>query len=166
MTKFGYTVLEPDHKKYQTGTIFFEYEQLEYPLLKRIGFVVNNQNFFMNMGIGRNRTIITAWIFQKESTLLAISAQERDMLLTLVDDVIDNFTLKKSIINILNAIRPQSEIYLKLHDKELSVEEKKQLKKEFRARNELILRHNDSYAASIKQKNIKQNQKELLENGN
>ena len=163
MTK-GFTIINPKHKKYNFGTLYFEFLEKDEHFLKNICFVIDNNKFFVSMVLMRG-ALQPTWIFQKESTLLAISAQERDMLLTLVDDVIDNFTLKKSILNILNAIRPQSEIYLKLHDKELSVEEKKQLKKEFRARNELILRHNDSYAASIKQKNIKQNQKELLENG-
>ena len=49
----GYTILDPKHKKYQIGTMFFEYEEEGFLGLKRIGFIIDNEKFFVNTAFNR-----------------------------------------------------------------------------------------------------------------
>lgn len=154
--ELGYTILNPKHQKYKIGTVYFEHETDKFYTLRRIGFIVDNQKYVMNMLLIKSHIITSTWILQKESRFNALNDKEREQVLMLVQDIIENFNLKMSLIKILDAIKPQTEIYLKLIDKNLTTKEKQELTKEFRAKNKLIQDYNTTFAKTAKRKMQKQ----------
>ena len=148
----GYTILAPKHQKYQMGTLYFEHETEKFYTLRRIGFIVDNQKYVMNMLLIKSHTLTSTWIIQKEDSFKALNDKEREQVLMLVDDILENFNLQKSLLKILGEIRPQTEIYLKLIDKNLTTREKQELKKEFRAKNKHIQNYNTAFAKTAKRR--------------
>ena len=109
------------------GTLYFEHETEKFYTLRRIGFIVDNQKYVMNMLLIKSHTLTSTWIIQKEGSFKALNDKEREQVLMLVDDILENFNLQKSLLKILGEIRPQTEIYLKLIDKNLTTKEKQEL---------------------------------------
>ena len=100
----------------------------------------------------KSHILTTTWILQKEGNFKALNDKEREQVLMLVDDILENFNLQKSLLKILGEIRPQTEIYLKLIDKNLTTKEKQELKKEFRAKNKHIQNYNTAFAKTAKRR--------------
>ena len=150
--ELGYTILNPKHQKYKIGTVYFEHETDKFYTLRRIGFIVDNQKYVMNMLLIKSHTLTSTWIIQKEGSFKSLNDKEREQVLMLVDDILENFNLQKSLLKILGEIRPQTEIYLKLIDKNLTTKEKHELKKEFRAKNKLIQNYNTAFAKTAKRR--------------
>ena len=146
----GYTIIEPKHRKYQMGTIYFEHQTEGYYALKRIGFVVDNQKYAMNMLLTKTSVLTSTWIFQKEGSFQAPNPDEIKKVLLFVDDIIDNYKLQSSMIKILSGIRPQTEIYYKLLSEYTPLEQKKALKKQFREKNKLIQFYNNAFSQRAK----------------
>ena len=162
----GYTILEPKHRKYQMGTIYFEHQTEGYYALKRIGFVVDNQKYAMNMLLTKTSVLTSTWIFQKEGSFQAPNEMEIKKILIFVDDIIANYKFQPSMIKILSEIRPQTEIYNKLLSEFTPLEQKKKLKAEFRQKNKLIQRYNTTFSQLLrrraqKAKNITQEKSQI-----
>ena len=96
--ELGYTILNPKHQKYKIGTIYFEHETDKFYTLRRIGFIVDNQKYFMNMLLIKSHILTTTWILQKEGNFKALNDKEREQVLSLAQDILENFNLKKSLI--------------------------------------------------------------------
>ena len=139
-----FTILEPHHKEYKSGKLFFEYKDNQ-PTLKRICFVIDKEKYYINAGLTNNTRYATTWLFIKKDSLHAPSVSEINKMVLLAEDILQNYDLKKGLIYLLSTIKPQSEIFLKLMDKNLDKDEKEKLKKQLRKQNWVINRYNSSY---------------------
>ena len=163
--KPGYSIIEPKHKKYEIGTMFFEYDEEKDNKLKRIFFVIDNEKFYMTTALTHGRKDASAWLFVKDGTYHAPNAKDLDHILALTDDVLQTYQFSNSLQNILEAIRPQSEIFVKLLDKKLTNKERNKLKTQLRQKNKLIEYHSGkaTHLAKLKKQRFEQKLAEYLE---
>lgn len=163
--KPGYTIIDPKHKKYEIGTMFFDYDEEKDNKLKRIFFVIDNEKFYMTTALTTCRKDVSSWLFIKEGTYHAPNPKDLDHILALTDDVLKTYQFAKSLQKILEAIRPQSEIFVKLLDKKLTNQERSKLKTQLRQKNKLIEYHNGkaTHLAKLKKQRFEQKLAEYFE---
>ena len=140
MTK-GFTIINPKHKKYNFGTLYFEFLEKDEHFLKNIWFVIDNNKFFVSMVLMRG-ALQPTWIFQKENNFHTLNIYELEKITALTEDVLENFSFHSKATKLLKKIKPQAELYLKLSNKNLSQEERKKIRKEFRSQKQVIIDFN------------------------
>lgn len=136
MTK-GFTIINPKHKKYNFGTLYFEFSETDEHFLKNIWFVIDNNKFFVSMVLMRG-ALQPTWIFQKENNFHTLNIYELEKITALTEDVLENFSFHSKATKLLKKIKPQAELYLKLSNKNLSQEERKKLGKNFALKSKLL----------------------------
>ena len=99
----------------------------------------------------------------KENLLSAPNASEMNKIVLLTDDILQNFNLKKTVTYLLLAVKPQTEVFLRLMDKDLDKSEKENLKIELRKQNWVISRYNSSYGRCATLKAQKSKEDKTLE---
>ena len=136
--KMAFKIEKPKHNQYKNGTLTFVFDEKTPTVLNKIDFVIDGKPFYINLIRLQNQNL--TWIFQKPTTLNALSLEEIDKILLLSSDVIKEFELRTPAKNILEVLPYQAEIYLKIMDKTTTKENKKVLIKELKSKN-ILLKH-------------------------
>ena len=102
MTK-GFTIINPEHKKYNFGTLYFEFLETDEHFLKNICFVIDNNKFFVSMILMRG-ALQPTWIFQKENNFHTLNIYELEKITALTEDVLENFSFHSKATKLLKKI--------------------------------------------------------------
>lgn len=136
--KMAFKIENPEHNEYINGALTFVFDEKMPTVLNKIDFVIDGKPYYINLMRLQHQSL--TWIFQKPTTLNALSREEIDKILLLSSDVLKEFELRTPTKRILEALPCQAEIYLKIMDKTTTKEEKKVLIKELKSKN-ILLKH-------------------------
>ena len=136
--KMEFKIENPEHNQYINGVLTFVFDEKMPTVLNKIDFVIDKKPYYINLMRLQHQSL--TWIFQKPTTLNALSREEIDKILLLSSDVIKKFNLRTPTKRILEVLPSQAEIYLKIMDKTTTKEEKKVLIKELKSKN-ILLKH-------------------------
>lgn len=139
-----YDISHPSHHKYNFGTLEIQFNPNQVAKLQKIVFLIDDQQYFVPLTNDKTG-IVPTWIFQRQFGLNRPNDKELDLIATLSEDVVNNHVLTLNTSRLLSAMRPQTELYKRLTDKNLLASEKKALLREFKSANHLIKRMQDDY---------------------
>lgn len=136
--KMEFKIENPEHNQYINGVLTFVFDEKMPTVLNKVDFVIDKKPYYINLMRLQHQSL--TWIFQKPTSLNALSREEIDKILLLSSDVIKKFNLRTPTKRILEVLPSQAEIYLKIMDKTTTKEEKKVLVKELKSKNPLLKR--------------------------
>ena len=134
--KIAFKIENPKHNEYKQGTLSFVFDEKMPTVLNKIDFVIDKKPYYINLMRLPYQNL--TWIFQKPTTLNALSREEIEKILLLSSDVLKEFHLRAPTKRILEILPCQAEIYLKIMNKTTTKEEKKVLIKELKSKNNLL----------------------------
>ena len=122
------------------GKITVEYvEDLELNKLKKLNFVIGDQRFFAPMQIVDNRGIKSAWFFQRQYGITALTKTELNLIKKASLELLkQNQTMPMHQLKILEAVATQTEIIKNLKNPELTTKQRSNLKAKLRIADKFI----------------------------
>lgn len=150
--KMEFKIENPEHNQYINGVLTFVFDEKMPTVLNKIDFVMDKKPYYINLMRLQHQSL--TWIFQKPTTLNALSREEIDKILLLSSDVIKKFNLRTPTKRILEVLPCQAEIYLKIMAKTTTKEEKKVLVKELKSKNPLLKHMTNMRHAEIASKRV------------
>lgn len=146
--KTEFKVLNPSHSLYKKGKLVIEFEDNNISL-KRMGFYIDQNYFFVPLHFVPSRRVNSTWVFQKDISIKALTNEELEKIFMLSQDVAQNNKVEENLKKLLLIIPRQIEIYKQLTQTKMDAKQRKKILRKLNEGNTYISKVNEFRAESF-----------------